>query len=137
MENEFFIALEAHNSTRNCRRRYEISVGRDLFGAWTVTIRYGRTGGGCREERYASGELGSLEALLLRRCQRRKSATRRIGSDYRVVDFRNPQAGPHPTRSWKWISFTFCKWRPLERHSRRNESGVAAADSGEHNTCPE
>jgi hypothetical protein len=36
-------ALEAHHAEGNHHRRYEATIGRDLFGDWTVTIRYGRT----------------------------------------------------------------------------------------------
>ena len=35
-------ALEAHHAERNHHRRYEATLGRDLFGDWSVTIRYGR-----------------------------------------------------------------------------------------------
>ena len=35
-------ALESHHAERNHHRRYEATIGRDLFGDWTVTIRYER-----------------------------------------------------------------------------------------------
>jgi hypothetical protein len=34
--------LESHHAERNHHRRYEATIGLDLFGDWTVTIRYER-----------------------------------------------------------------------------------------------
>jgi len=35
-------ALESHRAERNHHRRYETTIGRDLLGDWTVTLRYER-----------------------------------------------------------------------------------------------
>lgn len=53
MNNLFTVAVEAHHQERNHHRRYEIVVGRDLLGDWTVAVRYGRAGTVGREQRYA------------------------------------------------------------------------------------
>jgi predicted DNA-binding WGR domain protein len=44
MDDLLTIRLEAHHPSLNHHRRYELSVGHDLLGDWTVTIRYGRVG---------------------------------------------------------------------------------------------
>lgn len=85
MENLIFIALEAHNRERNHHRRYEISVGRDLLDDWTVTVRYGRVGGGCREERLGGRDIETLRRVIRERLNRRLSSRQRLGCDYRVV----------------------------------------------------
>ena len=86
MENLIFIALEAHNAERNHHRRYEVAVGRDLFGEWTVTVRYGRVGrSGCREERFGGRDEDQLRHALRVRLARRISARRRIGCAYRLA----------------------------------------------------
>ena len=42
MDNLLIVSLGAHHAERNHHSRYEATDGRDLFGDWTVTIRYGR-----------------------------------------------------------------------------------------------
>jgi predicted DNA-binding WGR domain protein len=56
MDNLLTVALEARHAERNHHRRYEITVGRDLFDHWTVAIRYGRIGQGGRVERFAGAD---------------------------------------------------------------------------------
>ena len=71
MDDLLLVAFEAHHPARNHHRRYDVVVGRDLFGDWTVTIRYGRIGQGGQERRYsaATAEAGRalVRAHLLRR----------------------------------------------------------------------
>jgi hypothetical protein len=38
------MASEARNPVKNHHRRYEVTLGRDLFDDWTVDICYGRCG---------------------------------------------------------------------------------------------
>ena len=40
----FSIELAAIDAARNCRRRYRVKASQDLFGAWLVTIKFGRLG---------------------------------------------------------------------------------------------
>jgi len=87
MENLLTIALEAHNDDLNRHRRYEITVGRDLLEDWTLSIRYGRVGSGCQTQRFASSDQSSLRAIICERLRRRRSATRRIGCDYKLRGF--------------------------------------------------
>jgi predicted DNA-binding WGR domain protein len=58
MDNLLTVAFEAHHAGKNHQRRYEVTVGRDLFDHWTVAVRYGRIGRGGQEKGYASPEAG-------------------------------------------------------------------------------
>jgi len=44
MDNLLSVRLEAHRPDRNHHRFYELRIGRDFFGQWTLTICYGRIG---------------------------------------------------------------------------------------------
>ncbi|MCP4935559.1 MAG: WGR domain-containing protein [bacterium] len=87
MENLLHIALEAHNDNTNHHRTYVVALSRDLFDAWVVTIRYGRTGSLGQQRRQPVDSLEQARALVLQHLKRRLSARRRIGCDYRVVEF--------------------------------------------------
>ena len=84
MDNLLNVAFEAHHAEMNHHRRYEITVGRDLLDDWTVSIRYGRTGQGCRVLRYAGQDADKLQSIVKERLRRRLSAPRRIGCRYRL-----------------------------------------------------
>jgi predicted DNA-binding WGR domain protein len=79
------VALEAHHAERNHHRRYAISVGRDLFGDWSVVIRYGRLGRGGQEEQFAGPQADELRAIVRDRLKRRLSAPKRLGAPYRLT----------------------------------------------------
>jgi predicted DNA-binding WGR domain protein len=85
MDNLLTVALEAHHAERNHHRRYELTVGRDLFDAWTVAIRYGRVGLGGQEDRFGGTDAEGLKAVIRERLRRRLSAPRRIGVPYRLA----------------------------------------------------
>ncbi len=85
MDSLLMLTLEAHHAERNHHRHYEVRIGRDLLGDWTVTIRYGRTGQHGQERRYGSPEPDVLRAILRDRLRRRLSAPRRIGCPYRLA----------------------------------------------------
>jgi predicted DNA-binding WGR domain protein len=87
MDNLLTVAFEAHHSGKNHHRRYEVTVGRDLFNDWTVAIRYGRIGRGGQERRYTSREPEEMRAVIRDRLRRRLSAPRRIGCPYRLAAF--------------------------------------------------
>jgi hypothetical protein len=86
MDNLLLIALEAHHPERNHHRRYEISVGRDLLGHWTVAVRYGRAGSPLRTLRFGDADEAVMRRLVRERLNRRLSAPRRIGCRYRPRD---------------------------------------------------
>ncbi|MGD0137390.1 MAG: hypothetical protein ABSD28_00815 [Tepidisphaeraceae bacterium] len=85
MENLLTIALEAHHDDLNHHRLYEITVGRDLLEDWTVSIRYGRVGGGCHSQRFTAKDQDRLRAIIRERLRRRRTAPKRIGCSYRVT----------------------------------------------------
>ena len=79
------LTLEAHNPARNHHRRYAVSVGRDLFGHWTVRVSYGRVGRPGQEKRYGGPDAGEMRAVVRRCLARRRSAPGRLGCGYRVT----------------------------------------------------
>lgn len=85
MENLIRLAFEAHSTELNRHRRYEITVGRDLFDDWTVTIRYGRVGADGQAQRWAAKQRADVKRLVSERLRRRLTATKRIGCPYRLV----------------------------------------------------
>ena len=87
MENLLTVAFEAHHTENNHHRRYEVTIGRDLLDDWTITFRYGRTGQGGRELRYASAEAEELRAIIRDRLRRRISAPKRIGCSYQLAAY--------------------------------------------------
>src|SRR5271166_4665589 len=74
MDNLLTVAFEAHGQEKNHHRRYQITVGRDLLNDWTVAIRFGRTGQGGREMRFASPKPDEMRAVIRDRLSRRLSA---------------------------------------------------------------
>lgn len=84
MENLLTATFEAHHPARNHHRRYQITVGRDLLAAWTLTIAYGRVGQQGQEQRFAANSPGLLSPIIRDRLSRRLSADRRLGCPYRL-----------------------------------------------------
>ena len=82
MDNLLYIALEAHEDERNIHRRYAITLGRDLLGAWTVAIDCGRVGGAMRRVRLSAASESEAIATIRARLRRRASAPRRLGCEY-------------------------------------------------------
>lgn len=80
------IRLEARCSERGLQRCYEIEVGRDLLGAWCVTVRHGRIGSPLRHIHFSNTDETAARRLLAERLRRRLSAPRRIGCSYVVVE---------------------------------------------------
>ena len=85
MDGLLTLTLEAHHTAGNCHRWYEVRVGRDLLGDWTVCLAYGRTGSGGQHKRFAGADPGPLRACVRDHLLRRLSAPRRIGCCYRVT----------------------------------------------------
>lgn len=87
MDNLLSLHFEAHDGYRNHHRHYAVTLGRDLLDAWTVSIRFGRTGQTGRELRYSAAEPDAIRAIIRDRLRRRLSAPRRIGCAYRLAAF--------------------------------------------------
>ncbi len=85
MDGLLTLTLEAHHPAENCHRWYEVRVGRDLLGDWTVCLAYGRTGASGQHKRFAGADPGPLRARVREHLLRRLSAPRRIGCPYRVT----------------------------------------------------
>jgi hypothetical protein len=79
------ISLEAALPDDNLFRTYRVSVGRDLFEEWTVSIGYGRIGCTGRERVAHCATLDEAKRVVATMLKRRASAPRRIGCPYRIV----------------------------------------------------
>ena len=86
MQGELRLVLEAHHTERNHHRRYELEVGQDIFGTWTLTVRHGRCGSRCQESVFAAEQSEPLRRVAMKRLRRRHSAKRRIGCEYRIAE---------------------------------------------------
>ena len=86
MDNLLYLCLEAHNPERNHHRRYEVRLSRDLFGLWMVTVGYGRTGLGGQQRTYSDTDPERIRAVILVCLERRRSAPRRLGCEYRLTN---------------------------------------------------
>jgi hypothetical protein len=58
-----------------------------LLDDWTLSIRYGRVGGGYQTQRFAGKDENQIRAIVRERLRRRRSAPKRIGCAYRVTMF--------------------------------------------------
>ena len=85
MDNLLTVAFQAHHAKNNHHRRYEVTIGRDLFDDWTVAVRYGRIGRRSQERRYFSPKPEEMRAVIRDRLRRRLSAPRRIGCPYQLA----------------------------------------------------
>ncbi len=86
MDNLLYLCLEAHNPEVNHHRRYEVRLGRDLFGLWVVTIGYGRSGSGGRQLVYSDEYPEVVRDVIGYYLGRRATAHRRIGCHYLVTE---------------------------------------------------
>jgi predicted DNA-binding WGR domain protein len=80
------IVLQAVNPALNRSRSWSLEAGQDLFGHWTARVSFGRIG--CRG-RTMVRELASEDevwAFLRKGLRRRRTALRRCGAAYRVVE---------------------------------------------------
>lgn len=82
MENLLTVTLEAHNPEKNHHRQYQLMVGKDLLGYWTLTIRHGRVGAIGKMTRYALLKKSDIEKLIAIKLKKRASAPKRIGCSY-------------------------------------------------------
>jgi len=82
MDNLLTVSFEAHNPRRNHHRRYEIRLGRDLFGDWTVCLLFGRMGRAGQMVRHSGPDPERLRKVLRESLRRRSTAQGRIGCAY-------------------------------------------------------
>ncbi len=86
MDNLLRIQMMAHDPHRNVHRNYELTIGQDLFGDWSLTIRFGRVGTNGTYRVSGSPDPLIIRKLLNAKLQRRNTASKRIGCAYRTVD---------------------------------------------------
>jgi predicted DNA-binding WGR domain protein len=84
--NEIAILLQGRNPEANRRRAWRVEGGPDLFGKWIVRVSFRRIG--CRGRTIAREFPSEEEAqnYVQNGLRRRRSAIRRCGVDYRVID---------------------------------------------------
>ncbi len=82
MDNLLSVTFEAHNYQLNHHRRYDIRLGRGLFGEWTVALSFGRAGRGGQELRHSAADAEQLRRVIRETLRRRLSAPGRIGCAY-------------------------------------------------------
>ena len=85
MESLLTVSLVAHNADRNHHRRYEIRLGRDLFGDWTVCLLYGRIGRSGQIVRHSGPDPEQLRQVIRASLRRRLTAPKRIGCAYTLL----------------------------------------------------
>ena len=70
-----------------------LEAGRDLFGAWTTEVQFGRIGRAGRTLQRSFAAEADLRAFVRARLRRRASAPERIGVAYRCLDADAASAG--------------------------------------------
>jgi len=80
------IELQARDAAANRQRAWRLEAGRDLFGAWTTEVQFGRIGRPGRTLRRAFVVEADLQAFVRARLRRRATARARIGVAYRCID---------------------------------------------------
>ncbi|WP_437185270.1 WGR domain-containing protein [Planctomicrobium sp. SH668] len=86
MDHLLTVRLEAHYPERNHHRFYELALGLDLFGLWTLTVHHGRTGRPGHQRSFSSSDLQTLQTQIRRCLIVRESAPRRLGCRYQLVN---------------------------------------------------
>ena len=80
-------ALTACDPEKNQIRAWRVDAGRDLLGQWEAAVSFGRIGArGRRMAPKLFGDEARMRSFIREGLRRRRSARRRIGVDYRVVD---------------------------------------------------
>jgi len=80
------IELQACDFAANCRRAWRLQAGRDLFGAWTTEVQFGRIGSPGRTLRRAFTTEAEFFTFMRIRLRRRATAPSRIGVAYRSMN---------------------------------------------------
>lgn len=76
------LRLRLLDPVRNRDRAYEVEIDRDLFGAVTVTVRFGRHGTRLRDVVYVAADRAEADRIARGTLARRLTARRRLGSAY-------------------------------------------------------
>ena len=84
MLNLLRITLEARNPEQGLHRSYTVQLGRDLLGAWVVSITYGHAGVAGQMKFYPFDDLEAARKRVKAALKRRLSAPGRIGVPYVV-----------------------------------------------------
>lgn len=102
------VGLQAHHRGRGHHRGYEVSVGRDLFGTYTIDVSFGRVGGWSRTLRYSAPTEIEARRLVRSLFRRRASAPSRIGCAYRLTKL----AAANDIETRDWVTSGFQPARP-------------------------
>ncbi len=81
------IEMHARNPLTRCARSWRAEIARDLFGAWTIRVAYGRIGSHGRELVKTVDSEAKARAMLKAALARRATARNRKGIDYREVEW--------------------------------------------------
>lgn len=84
------IEMEAKNHERNHFRFYRVDVQKDLFNYWMVTTIYGRIGTKGTTKKFAFKNIKEVENKIKDVLNRRKTARKRIGTDYNIKERYDP-----------------------------------------------
>ena len=86
----FRAELQACDPARGIFRDYRIEAGMDLLGDWLVDVTYGRIGSKGRRIRYVATDEREARKIVRHCLQRRATARRRIGAEYRFRELTDP-----------------------------------------------
>lgn len=87
MLNLLTLQLEAVLEEKNLFRKYDIYIGKDLFGTWVLTTANGRIGTLGKLRSYSFSSKEHLQEKLDRLLKKRQKAKKRIGIDYKIVSY--------------------------------------------------
>lgn len=88
--NTFRIELHAVDPANNRARFYRIEAGHDLFGDFTVVIRFGRIGSKGRSKTHVVTSVAAGKDFVMLCLKQRQSAPRRIGIAYQLRELYDP-----------------------------------------------
>jgi predicted DNA-binding WGR domain protein len=80
------VVLRACDPALNRRRSWAVEAGLDLFGDWTARVSFGRIGGRGRMIWRAFASEESARDFVRKGLRRRRSAVRRCGVAYKVIE---------------------------------------------------
>lgn len=84
------LELEATNKERNHFRFYRMDIQKDLFNYWMLTTIYGRIGTKGITKKFAFKNVIEVEKKLHDILKRRKTAHKRIGTNYNIKEKHDP-----------------------------------------------
>lgn len=84
VQGHLVIRLEARNPVSWHQRIYQLSVDRDLFGAWIIDIRFGLLGYRGRALRVLANTEAAVRRIVRERLRRRTAPPKSHGLEYRI-----------------------------------------------------